>query len=407
MCVYFVVITPQVLMRYTTNKTEHEILQYNLFASIAKDEDVAYATAGEISSQDPNLYLFPFNREIDPLSIIQQCHSMLRARVSTHAFVVEEEDAADTAPGDTAENARKVIFLEAMLSSVRDGVEWKPLNVENIDTTNTSFGSANRIKKMSRHEFIRMIVDFGKKSPQNVLYDARFVSRDSHFCKQPEAEPTLRKQPINMNLNANMPSPMTVLDTKIAEIRAASARINVPAHGMSSRTIGNVDFFCPCETQNEKDRLAGKCQISLALCDVQNKITQPEALKKFQQVFPVCVYIQEDTNVPPPKVTYDFVHKEYVRELLRSHGVLLKQNGFVCDSLRPSDLWGIAPSQFTNQYYIGTSNTSLDALYMLMHPKSGVSLLNYDNVDTNINTMLGEGDREVCLCFQACCIGTF
>jgi hypothetical protein len=246
-----------------------------------------------------------------------------------------------------------------------------------------------------------MILDFGKKSPQNVLYDARFVSRDSHFCKQPEAEPIRRKQRIDTNLNGNAPSGMTVLDAKIAEIRAASARIDVPAHGMSARSIGNLDFFCPCETQNEKDRLLGKCQISLALCDVQTQVMQPDALKKFQQVFPVCVYIQEDTNVPPSKVAYDFVHKEYVRELLQTYGVLLKQNGFVCDTLRPSDLWGIAPSQFTNQYYIGTSNTSLDALYMLMHPKSGVSLLNYDNVDTNINTMLGEGDREVSLCFQA------
>ena len=165
---------------------------------VSKRQDISYAVDAEIvysprqTSADVQ-YDFPFTRHADPLSLIEQCHAILRARTLTQpATFATKENARRDGNRDAAEateTRRKLITLEAIMNYVQEGVEWKPLNSHNQSTDKAHF---------SRKEIVRVINDYAHHMPLNILYDSRFVAYDSHFCPSDTPEPPPRPQPLKM-----------------------------------------------------------------------------------------------------------------------------------------------------------------------------------------------------------------
>jgi len=385
----------QVLMRYTTNKTDAGIREYNTLGNIARDEDVAYAVYGEMLTDNADIFKFPMNRDVDALPIIEQCHSMLRTRFWTQNINSRSSDADDAEAGvpprENTEPDRKLITLEAIMDYLKHGVEWKPLSVDR------NRSDSNHV---SRQEIVRVLKDFSSDMPLNILHDARFVSIDSNFCPALQAEPSIAKQKIDSD-EANS----YIQFDKLLETENEKAESNrVPglfAYSMSGRTVGNIDSLCPCEIQDTNDIRSGHCKICSSICSIRNLATlaSSQAEAEFDDFFPLCAsYIAVDTELATTQ-SYPKHNITYVRGLLRNHGELLKSHGLVCPTYFPSDLWGIKPSHFSNQEYLNASYSHdtihLSSLHALMHPKSGVSALNYQTVTQHINTVLGEDDREV------------
>ena len=386
----------QVLMRYTTNKTDDAIKDYNSFSNIARDEDVSYAMYGELNSENAGIFKFPFLRDIEALPIIEQCHSMLRTRFWTQEFAADinrsdtgpplgaQNDDYNAAPATDTATSRKLITLEAIMGYLKQGVEWKPLSVDKNHS-----GSSH----VSRQEIVRVLKDYSAGMPLNLLYDSRFVSEDSHFCASAQAEPISTTQKIEKTTQSSKDRVIFEMDANLPSLGA---------YGMSGRTIGNIEHLCPCETQNAIDVLHAQCKISSSICSIRHSQAMRDSAdaEQFAAFFPLCASYVADSNTLATMQLYKMRNITYVRNLLREHGKLLKQSGFACKTYHPSDLWGIKPSHFTNQQYLNTSYNDpirLSYLHAMMHPKSGVSALNYQSVTEQINSVLGEDDREVSL----------
>jgi len=374
-------------MRYTTNKTEAGIRRYNTLGHIAQDEDVAYAVYGEMLTGNADIFKFPLTRDVDALPIIEQCHAMLRTRFWTQNMNSRES----SADAENTEADRKLITLEAIMDYLKHGVEWKPLSVDKNQSDSNH---------ASRQEIVRVLIEFSTDMPLNILHDARFVSIDSHFCPALQAEPGIAKQKIDSDEANSYIEFDKLLETENEQADSKGIP-GLHAYSMSGRTVGNIDSLCPCETQDTSDIRGGYCKISSAICSIRNIATlaSSQAEVEFDDFFPLCAsYIAVGSGLATTQ-SYRLSNISYVRGLLRVHGELLKSHGLVCPTYFPSDLWGIKPSHFTNQEYLNASYSHdtlhLSSLHALMHPKSGVSALNYQTVTQYINTVLGEDDREV------------
>jgi len=122
----------------------------------------------------------------------------------------------------------------------------------------------------------------------------------------------------------------------------------------------------------------------------------------FNSVFEGCT---AESRIDNANIIYAAQHIEYVRTLLRKYNDLLKASGFVCSIMLPSDLWGLGISHFNNSQYLNDSfmgDMGLDVVNMLLHPKSGVSMLNYHYVREHFSTVLSDGDREVGIVWMGC-----
>jgi len=379
----------QVLTRFSTNRTLNAIRDYNSMAFIAKSQDISYALGGEITHNplaDINAqYDFPLDRATDPLSLMEQCHSIMRARTFSHPAIHVEP------PETTSGSRRKLITLEAIMHYVQEGVEWKPLN------TNTS-----RSDKMhlSRKEIVRVINEYARHMPLNILYDSRFVSYDSNFCENNIPEPVPRPQTLRFASPRARTDILYSLDQHLTEMNAIPHNnYNLSVFGMQARTMGNIEKLCPCEFRSAAHAANVACTIPFKICDVgQHESGSDRAF--FDKVLSGCM---AEGRTDSAAIVYPAIHNGYVRSLLYKYSVFLKNSGFVCSTMQPSDLWGLGISHFNTTNYIDSEhrgNLDLDVGHMLLHPKSGVSLLNYHHVVENVHTVLSEGDREVSACLM-------
>ena len=341
-------------------------------------------------ADNTDIYKFPLTREHEPLSIIEQCHSMLRARFPTEAL--EENTLTNTsadAAGDAIPN-RKFITLEAIMRYLDDGVQWKPLSLDRNSSASTH---------VSRQEIIRVLKDFSRDMPLSILHDSRFVSLDSHFCPATNTVSPTRKQQITAQNEASTPINIkgTLLNPKISNNNV----LVFDAHGMSARTLGSIEELCPCEAQDASDVASAQCRISSSICTIRLSVDFLDTVsgKTFDDFFPLCASFVSSSAVLATQQSYPMSGIPYVRQLLREQGRFLKQAHFVCTTYYPSDLWGIKPSHFANADYLhgnlSMGPLHLSALHVMLHPRSGVSLLNSRTVRDQINEVLGEDDREV------------
>ena len=66
-------------------------------------------------------------------------------------------------------------------------------------------------------------------------------------------------------------------------------------------------------------------------------------------------------------------------------------------SCAASDFWGLGISHFNNTHNLNASrilDLGLDVINIPLHPKSGVSILNYEHLRKNFHTVLSDGNRE-------------
>ena len=116
-----------------------------------------------------------------------------------------------------------------------------------------------------------------------------------------------------------------------------------------------------------------------------------------------------ESRIGNANIIYAARHHKYARSLLRKYNTLLKASGFVCSVMQPSDFLGIGISHFNNTHNLNASrilDLGLDVINMLLHPKSGVSILNYEHVRKNFHTVLSDGDREA-FCVFLCLFSGF
>jgi len=346
-------------------------------------------------------YEFPFTRHINPLSIIEQCHSILRARTFTHpaTLVTEPADTStgtvnEEAPGQTiATNStrntrRKLITLEAIMHYVQAGIEWKPLNIH----TNSSHKA-----HLSRKEIVRVINEYAAHMPLNVLHDSRFVSYDSNFCQNDAPEPVPRPQKLNLRKHNSVLNTLKAHVESTMNLPVNDDNLHLASFGMTARTVGNNDILCPC-AQRSSIISTTDCTLSFAICEIAKFEIGSQRIF-FESVMSGCTAEGRSNNVD---IVYRGEHKAYVRVcmLLRKYNHVLKDSGFVSSTIRPSDLWGLGVSHYNNAEYLNTSysgDLQIDVARLLLHPKSGVSMLNYKYVTKNIHSVFSDGDREVLL----------
>ena len=383
----------QVLTKYATNKTRQGILDYNSMAFLARHQDVSYAVDGEITysakhNAADTQYEFPFTRDTDPLSLIEQCHAIMRARTFSHpvGYVAEAGHGARTSNTTlTDKTHRKLVTLEAIMQYIESGVEWKPLNLKS--ETNTSDHA-----HMSRQEIVRVINEHAQHMPLNILYDSRFVSHDSHFCQTNTPEPPERKRKLSVDFLQSSASVQVILGslkTHVDEIMEDTVHANkyhLPAFGMGARTMGNIDLLCPCAQPTQQTAPSSSsnatmpqhCVVSFGICQVARYETGSRRAF-FESVFAGCT---AQGRADSSDIVYSAEHRAYLRTLLRQYNTVLKDSGFVCKTMLPSDLWGLGVSQFRN------AEQDVDVTRMLLHPKSGVSMLNYKYAMDNVPTVL-------------------
>ena len=409
----------QVLTRYATDKTRNGIAEYDTLTHIAQNQDISYAVDGEITHTpsgvvDNGQYDFPLTRAQNPLSLLEQCHALLRSRTFSHPAAYVDDNATGTggtANAETSSSAaahdqrRKFVTLEAIVGYLHSGAaEWKPLHTNATTEAGPSPSPSpspqdgswdSSMTHMSRPEIIRVIHEYAKDMPLNVLYDSRFVSYDSHFCESETPEPEPRPQHVRLRdeqLQGHGADIFAQLKQHLENMQ--DQMHTLPMFGMAARTMGNIGLLCPCSSRSPVHQEEGQCAIAFEICVLGQYETGNDKVM-FQSIFEGCTAQGRSENAD---VVYASSHREYVRRLLHKYGDVLKNSGFVCATMQPSDLWGLGVSHFNNTQYLNSSHRGdlgIDAAHMLLHPKSGVSLLNYQYVRGNIHTVLSEGDRQL------------
>ena len=311
--------------------------KYNKDKFVAADSDVSFSVYPQNPVGGAQQYKFPFTRDVDSLPLMEQCQSMMRSSFQTHA----------TSEDDT---------LEMLKTYVDAGIEWKPLN----DITTLGLN-------VSRKELIRMITKYSADNPLFGLHDERFISKHSAFCENDR-----HKVPVSTSGTSSFEE-SNMLDDDLGNhsIEVSSIFDSILFVDTNQRAIGNLDKICPCSIRIEA---AARCFIHKDICGIRESLEKADS-----DIFVDCINDASD-------VSYDAYQRHRVRELLHVHHDRLKELGFACEPLRPSNLWGISAAD---------DSASIDVLDFMLRPRSGVSYFNYRHVVQNYHKVMGEGDRVV------------
>ena len=324
---------------------------YNNHTSLLREEDISYNIDG-ILTQDEIEYEFPTTRRKDKLSIMEQCHGIMRSKMFSSP-IAEYSDSLD--------ETRKMVTLEAILTHVQTNDEWKPLN---------KFGSSTNAG--SRDAIVEAIRSYKENDfALSVLYDSRFVSHDSQFCATdpPHTKPTTRKISLDNLWSVLYEGTLTDYD----ESDQMSIPKTILELGINARSMGNIDTICPCPYYHEMV-METECAIHVTFCSMSSFVEDSLSL------------IFEQCNNGVNYITYNKKFIGDVRNLLVEYSDFLYQNNLECHHMIPSDLWGISNTP---------GQTEIDAIIMSMYAKSGVTLGNLKHVQNTFKTLLGEGNRTV------------
>lgn len=301
---------------------------------------MSYPVHGVVDFAD-NAYKFPITRAEDPLTIMQQCHSLLRAVTPSHELV--HHNGLWTVP-----------FIQEMVERAQ---EWKPLL------------KTNASQHTRRDVIYKILQDRHKENALEALYDERFVPEQSTFCKQARAPQPTRRMVVD---TAGLPSEIRGL-AHLAQVQG----VHLPLFGVFERNLGDLDSVCPCAPTVE-DQVHGLGCCFDASAALEELLTQREVL----------TWSMEDGSV-----CYSLSAAATVRRILGDLPVD-KQYAYDCASQHPSDLSGITPAD-TLAYFSETSGSDaeVDAVALLLFPKSGVSLSNLWFVNHAATDGLHEHDR--------------
>ena len=304
---------------------EDKITSYNAEIDLLKDQGISYPVDGRLTYDDET-YKFPLTREQDNLTIIEQCHSMLRSMTYTH-------DRSSFHDAIDIEN------------------EWTPLH-------------KNDNSSLSRKELVyKMLMATNRDNAIELLVDERFTSRDSTFCPTASINTERKKKAVFNVTYLNQMYPASEHG-----IQQNENQVNI--HGFYSKTMGNVKTSCPCGDAVHFQGADLCCMHHSAL-----NILEGMNLEVTAKEHEIC---------------YDIQFAFQVRQTLET------SQGYLCQNHALSDLHGILPVE-SNEYFSASDSTSytIDALGLLLHPVSGVSLANFQTANNSMQESILESNRVV------------
>ncbi|MBE35409.1 MAG: hypothetical protein CMI16_07625, partial [Opitutaceae bacterium] len=324
-------------VKYTSQDFQASIDDYNNDTDLLRREGIAYPIRGILNYSNPDIYVFPLSRDEDPLSIMQQCHSLIRAASFSHE-TVDAGDGLQTLPA-----------IQAILES---GLQWNPVDLQDSDKTP---------RDVLVHRLLQSVHD---DNAVEALYDDRFVSDDSMFCPH---DSHLSDKTAEVNLDGEFWNFNTSTGQSFEEYLKT---LNVPVQGFYARTAGDLATLCPCSVRTESECCFTNQDINNATC--------MEALEQH-------VGLDIETQCFPAQ------HALKARLLLHDHAACQAQP---CQTSMLSDLSGVLPTD-TAAYFANNTETQwlIDALDLLMFPVSGVSLSTLSSSNASMQQALTERHR--------------
>ena len=324
-------------VKYTSQDFQASIDDYNNDTDLLRREGIAYPIRGILNYSNPDIYAFPLSRDEDPLSIMQQCHSLIRAASFSHE-TVDAGDGLQTLPA-----------IQAILES---GLQWNPVDLQDSDKTP---------RDVLVHRLLQSVHD---DNAVEALYDDRFVSDDSMFCPH---DSHLSEKTAEVNLDGEFWNFNTSTGQSFEEYLKT---LNVPVHGFYARTAGDLATLCPCSVRTESECCFTNQDINNGTC--------MQALKQH-------VDLDITTQCFPAK------HALQARRLLHDHAACQAQP---CQTSMLSDLSGVLPTD-TAAYFTNDTEKKwlIDALDLLMFPVSGVSLSTLSSSNASMQQALTERHR--------------
>ena len=305
--------------RFTGAEFNASIEEYNDNLDLLRKQDISYPVNGIVDFSTDS-YRFPMTRSKNPMSIIEQCHSLLRASTRTHETVLFD----------------KLETFSTVASLLSQGREWNPTDLQQTGD-------------MDREEMIRALLYESKNevNPVDALYDERYISQNSQFCRS-ETEDT-GSPPFASFDYKNLYSTwlnINTSDTTLKELLSSSDVINI--FGFYHRSVGNSGTLCACGHQ-----VGTKCKLKV----LGNEYRE---------------YLDQVTNVEEADanklISYPFTDANKVRRALQR---INASGWYECETQGLSDLTGILPSNLT-AYLQESTNLTIDALDLMLFPKGGV-----------------------------------
>lgn len=352
-----------------TADVDEEIQQYNSNWNIAHEQDISFAVDGILRGQHKE-YEFPILRDENPISLMSQCHQLLRSNMlSTSAAEY------NMTYEDNMNEKRKLVTLEAILDFVQENNEWMPLHKDHIDDNRTAWSTPRSavIEAIRSHNEY----DFAL----SVLYDERFVSHDSSFCESIDKKD--KNYPSNTyEIDADVLANVMDLHTtnKYNSFKEKLEGLRIGMFDIDSRTVGDTQHLCPCPYFDIPESLqkdASKCYVHGAVCELETEISENDIL------FSTCTSTSE-------YIEYPRENAGSVRVLLGMHAHKLQQRGLVCHDVMVSNMWGFGDIGNTQN-----TNFHIDALDILLQGNAGLTPGTIKHVNESIIRLLNEKERIV------------
>lgn len=344
----------QVWTRYRTPEFQDQLLDYSKARPELVEKDVSYAIRGLLDQED-DIYAFPLTREIDALSIMDQCHLLLRSKMFSAPLHKRNED--------NGTNAAFFYTLKTIYDMLNDGNEWRPLDRANANDADRE----QNISYASRETLIETIMrESAHLNAMDLLYDARFVSINSTFCAQ-TGRASRQTSKINTKVHGK--------------------DVHMPLFGVSGRLVGDTKELCPCERVDTQYFGQDMCAIDIGVCRVYARVTTVDSFA--QMLEGACVSTGENAR----EIRYPRARAQEMRRWLVAHAETLKREEFICATNVPSDITGWLPPYYENIDM--STSASLDMSHLQVHMKAGVGLGNLEHVNKTLPLTLSEGDRVV------------
>lgn len=339
----FLFFSEQFWTSYTSQEFNASIQNYNQNLKLLKTEGLSYPVEGVLDYSDTS-YEFPLQRSKDPLSIIQQCHSMLRASSRTHDTMFSESGSET---------------FQVIADFLAHGEEWNPTDLQ-------------APKTMSRAEIINRILhdEQNNENAISALHDERYIAQDSSFCSSGR-DLSMTDNFLKLDMQ-DVPAAIQHLNASVGNIAGISDKETLRLLGFYARAIGDIDRLCPCGLARDQ-----YCHLVI---NEQSLVTDLEGIT-----------VLESFDTEKREYKYPEQHALVVRRELQKQ----KHHGqYDCATQHVSDLTGVLPKNLT-AYFLGEHASNTSALDLLLFPKSGISLSNLQHVADLLPRELNEANRLI------------
>ena len=274
-----------------------------------------------IADFDATSYQFPFNRDKDPLNILQQCHGLLRSSFSTHHITGDADD---------------FYTFSIIRDILAENQKWNPL-----DPDNNAHGPATRVEMIQR----LMQEGLHEENAIHALFDERYVAENSTFCEQAGDDGVNTEDFFEISD-----------DNDLLESDDQTYDIKIRNLGFYSRIIGNVERQCPCasgSTNANQCCLQISSRVSSAFLE-NHKSTVQGRFENGQSEF--CYH----RALPNIRMVRTWLRRDEFQDT-------------PCPENQPNSLMGLLPHN-TSQYFHGSPQAAINTADLFLFPRSGLTL---------------------------------